>query len=227
MTGAPTATASIPARAIPARATPPRWVTRTTRLLAVAGLLSLLVGIVVVLRDASVPNATGGGVLGAPSFRVAYVDAPSTAYVWYEHGEAVGYSIELSNDGPLPITIEDVPIAGLQDDRRLLHPTEVLVAPEDAAGLTLDSAELAPFEPFRLGAGETRRVVVSGVFYNCAYYTERGMDLFVSQPVTWSVAGLATTTEVALTDQVAIRSTFIRECPGRVMDRGARTRTDG
>lgn len=203
---------------IAARDDLPGWRSRTVRLLAVAGVASILIGALVALHEASTPAAAGGSVVGAPSFSVDYVDAPTTEFVAYEHGSAVGYRIELSNDGPLPITVEDVPVAPMQEERRLLHPTEVLV--EGGSGL-------APFEPFRLGAGETRTVVVSGVFYNCEYYTERAMDLVVTQPVTWSVAGFATTTEVALSDQLAIRSTYIRECPGRVMDRGARTRTDG
>lgn len=204
------------------RADRPRWLRRLTVALAVAGVLSLLAGVAVVLRGASTPVATAGSVLGVPTFRVDYSDAPATVFAAYEHGESVGYTIELSNDGPLPITVEDVPITGQQAELHLLHPTEVRVVPR---GGTVESAE--PFEPFRLGTGETRTVIVSGVFYNCEYYTERAMDLLVSQPVTWSVAGVSSTTDVALTDQLAIRSTFIRECPARVMDRGARTRTGG
>lgn len=203
---------------IAARDDQPRWRARVVRILAAAGIVSILIAALVVLHDASTPVASGGGVVGVPSFSVEYVDAPGTEFVAYEHGSAVGYRIELSNDGPLPITVQDVPIGPMQEQRRLLHPTEVLLE---------DGADLAPFEPFRLGAGEARTVVVSGVFYNCEYYTERAMDLVVSQPVTWNVAGFTTTTEVPLTDQLAIRSTYIRECPGRVMDRGARTRTDG
>lgn len=216
---APRVPAREPARE-PATAVPHgrgRWRARLVRILAVAGLVSVAAGTAVALHDASTPVASGGGVVGAPSFTVEYVDAPATEYVAYDHGASAGYRIELSNDGPLPVTVEDVPIAPMQEELRLLHPTEVLVE---------EAGDLAPFAPFRLGAGETRTVVVSGVFHNCEYYTERAMDLVVTQPVTWSVAGVSTTTDVALTHQLAIRSTFIRECPGRVMDRGARTRTN-
>lgn len=227
MTGNPeTTTRTVDASAVPARPPRPRLRRRLTSGLAVAGALSVALGGALMLRDASVPIAAGDAVLGAPVFHVEYADAPSANLVAYEHGAAVGFSIELSNDGPLPITIEDVPIGPMQERKRLLNPTEVLMAPPGSTPTDLEG-DLVPFEPFRLGVGETRTVVVSGVFYNCVYYTERAMDLIASQPVTWSVAGLSRTTEVALADGIAVRSTFIRECPGRVMDRGARTRTGG
>lgn len=207
------------------RARRTRWSTLLVAALTVGGALSLLGGLAAVLVDASQPLAAGGGVLDAPAYRVAYSDAPSVSYVAYEHGAPVTYTIELSNDGPLPITVDDVPLAPLRDDQRLVRPTAVRIAPADAKEVDLEG--LAPFEPFRLWPGGSRIVVVTGEFANCAYFTERAIDLIVEQPVGWSVLGWSRTSTIALSDQLAIRSPFMRECPGRVMDRGALTRTGG
>ena len=179
------------------------------------------------LRDASVPGVSEVAIVSASTSALAveYADAPSVELVNYEHGEDVSYAIELRNDGLLPITVEDVPISGIVDDLRLIRPTQVLVAPDGTApgDATLDRS--GPFEPFRLARGASRTVVVTGTFDNCAYYTERAMDLIGSQPVAWSVAGWSATSEVELASQLAVRSPYLRLCPDRVMDRGARTRT--
>lgn len=200
-----------------------RWLTAMTVFLAGSGALSLILGSVSILVDGSVPTTTGGGILDAPAHRVEYSDAPSVSYVAYDHGEDASYSIELVNDGPLPVTVEAVPLDGLRHERRLFAPTAVFVAPEGASEVEPDA--VAPFEPFRLWPGDSRILVVAGEFANCAYFTERAIDLIVEQPVTWSVLGRSRTDMVALSDQLAIRSPFMRECPGRVMDRSARTRT--
>ncbi|MBW3561439.1 MAG: hypothetical protein KY437_02985 [Actinobacteria bacterium] len=178
-------------------------------------------------RDASVPGVGGVAVVSASTSALAveYADAPSVELVTYEHGEDVSYAIELRNDGPLPVTVEDVPISDMVGDLRLIRPTQVLVAPDGTALVDATVDQASPFEPFRLARGASRTVIVTGVFDNCVYYTERAMDLIGSQPVTWSVAGWSATTEVELSSQLVVRSPYLRVCPDRVMDRGARTRT--
>lgn len=205
-------------------------VRRGRRLVAVilltVGLVVTATGAVSVLRGASVPSVREVVIASetTAALEVDYADAPSFELVAYEHGSEVSYAIQLRNDGPLPVTVEDVPIAGLAEDLRLIRPTAVLVLPE--GGSPEDGLDAArPFERFRLARGATRTVVVTGVFDNCEYYTERAMDLVTSQPVTWSVAGWSTTTDLELSRQLAIRSPYLRVCPGRVMDRGARSRT--
>lgn len=195
--------------------------------LLVLGLVALAGGAASVARDASAPGVGEVAIVSASTSALAveYADAPSVELVNYEHGEDVSYAIELRNDGPLPVTVEDVPISGMVDDLRLIRPTQVLIAPDGTAPADATVDRSRPFEPFRLARGASRTVVVTGVFDNCVYYTERAMDLIGAQPVTWSVAGWSTTTDVALSSQLAVRSPYLRVCPNRVMDRGARTRT--
>lgn len=195
-------------------------------LLLTVGLVALAAGGAVVVRDAAVP-ATGEVAVvsdATEALAVEYVDAPPVQLVNYEHGATVSYAIELRNDGPVPVTVEDLPLGPMDADRRLVRPIGVRVLP-DGAHATDAAGGATPFEPFRLERGVSRTVIVDGVFDNCAYYTERAMDLIASQAVTWSIAGLSTTTDVDLSRQLAVRSPHIRHCPGRVMDRGARTRS--
>lgn len=178
------------------------------------------------LRDAAAPTVGDVAVVSASTstFTVDYTDAPSVELVTYHHGREIGYAVELHNDGPIPVTVEEVPVDGMLDGLRLIRPTDVLVAPVGAP--VDDPTEGArPFEPFRLEPGASRTVIVGGVFDNCVYYTERAMDVITSQAVTWSIAGSSATKDVELSRQLAVRSPHIRDCPGRVMDRGARTRT--
>lgn len=194
--------------------------------LLIVGVVAVVAGGAVALRDASVPAVGEVGIVSetTDALAVEYVDAPSVELVDYDHGQAVSYAIELRNDGPLPVTVEDVPVATMEADRRLIRPGRVLVAPEGTAAA--DAGEGArPFEPFRLERGAHRTVIVEGVFDNCRYYTERAMDVIVAQPVTWSVAGWSTTTDLSLSHRLAVRSPYLRVCPGRVMDRGATTRS--
>lgn len=190
------------------------------------GLVALVVGGATALRDASVPATGEVGIVSetTDALAIEYVDAPSIELVDYDHGATVSYAVELRNDGPVAVTVEDVPVATMEADRRLIRPSRVLLAPEGAAAT--DAAEGArPFEPFRLERGARRTVLVEGIFDNCTYYTERAMDVIVAQPVTWSVAGWSTTTDVSLSRRLAVRSPYLRVCPGRVMDRGATTRS--
>lgn len=200
---------------------------RVSLVLLILGLAALVGGATSVARDASVPDVGEVAIVSASTSALAveYADAPSVELVNYEHGDGVSYAIELRNDGPLPLTVEDVPISGMVDDLRLIRPTQVLVAPAGTAPADATVDRSRPFEPFRLARGVSRTVIVTGVFDNCVYYTERAMDLIGSQPVTWSVAGWSATTEVELSSQLAVRSPYLRVCPDRVMDRGARTRT--
>lgn len=195
-------------------------------LLLTLGLVALAAGAGVTVRETAVP-ATGEVTVvsdATGALPVEYVDAPSVELLDYDHGASVSYAIELRNDGPLPVTVEDVPLATMEADRRLIRPSRVLLAPEGTAA-TEAAAGARPFEPFRLERGARRTVIVEGVFDNCRYYTERAMDVIVAQPVTWSVAGWSTTTDLDLSRELAVRSPHIRHCPGRVMDRGARTRS--
>ncbi len=215
-----------PRSAIPVRA-PSRRRWRIGVVLSVTfGLVAVAIGGLSALRDAAVPTVGEVAVVSASTdrFAVDYSDAPSVEFVTYGHGQEVSYAVQLRNDGPIPVTVEDVPVAGMEDGLRLIRPTEVLVAPEGAP-VDDPTAGTRPFEPFRLDPGARRTVIVDGVFDNCVYYTERAMDVITSQAVTWRIAGWSTTTEVELPRQLAVRSPHIRDCPDRMMDRGARTRT--
>lgn len=216
-----------PRTPIPVRATARRrWLRPTVVVLVTFGLVAVAVGALSALRAASVPAVGDVAIVSTATdaLGVDYADAPSVSLVNYDHGREISYAVEVRNEGPLSVVVEEVPIAGVADERRLVRPTDVLLAPEDARGG--DAADGArPFEPFRLEPGAARTVIVNGVFDNCVYYTERAMELIASQAVTWSVAGLSTTTDVELSRRFAVRSPHMRNCPGRVMDRGARTRT--
>lgn len=200
-------------------------VTIVVVLLVTLGLVAVVAGALVGLRGLSAP-AVGEVAVAAEdtgTLGVDYADAPSVEFVIYQHGREIRYALELRNDGPVPITIEDVPVDHLVDDLRLIRPTAVLLAP-DRTGGTGSTDGARPFEPFRLDRGARRTVLVTGEFANCAYYTERAMDVIRSQPVTWSIAGWSRTDEVGLSRHVVVRSPHIRACPDRVMDRGAATR---
>lgn len=195
-------------------------------LLVTVGLVAVAAGGLVALRDLSVPVVGDVAVASddTGTLAVDYVDAPSVEFVVYQHGREIHYALELRNDGPVPITIEDVPVDHLVEDQRLIRPTAVLLGPDETDG-TGPTESARPFEPFRLDRGARRTVLVTGEFANCAYYTERAVDVIRSQPVTWSLAGWSRTDDLGLSRHVVVRSPHIRSCPDRVMDRGAATRT--
>lgn len=87
----------------------------------------------------------------------------------YEHGKTHTYAFTVQNTGPLPTTVLKVvpPRAGL------LHPEEVRTSPADNP-LSLDPDTAVPFEPFRLGVGEERGIVVMARFLRCDRYEGGG-----------------------------------------------------
>ena len=124
----------------------------------------------------------------------------------YQHGERSQISLELRNDGFLPLTVTalDLPPA--------VAPLLIL---EQVRGL-----------PLKLGSGERGTVTAQGVLGNCRYTHERQADLRDSLLLEVRVLGTISVREVLLDRPVLVRSPMIVGCPDRLLDRQANDRSD-
>ncbi|HET9516689.1 MAG TPA: hypothetical protein VFO77_03065 [Actinoplanes sp.] len=139
----------------------------------------------------------------------------------YEDGEYVSYAFTVRNAGPVGITVTGVDLPA-EAERRLLQPVAAGVATGDSA----DAAEMAPFEPFALAAGEEQRIIVQGRFDNCEYYTERAIEDVDGQTITFRVAGIPRTATVPFTRDLLVRSPTIKNCDERTLNRAEHRRTE-
>ena len=132
-----------------------------------------------------------------------------TDIVGYRHGAAVEIAVPVRNDGPLPVTVEDVSTgAGVLP---LLEVREV-------KGL-----------PLRLAPGGSGEVVLSAVLTNCAHYHERQVQnvdaLQLAVRPALPLAGERTVL-LPLERPLLVRSPMIVGCPDRTLDRNDDHRTD-
>lgn len=172
--------------------------------LALGGLLwSLLLWAptTVELSSGSTTFAGSADVVSLPDYGVR-----GTHVVDYRHGATVEITVPLRNDGPLPVTVEQV-VTGAG----VLPLLEV----RDVEGL-----------PLSLGAGESGEVVVRAVLGNCAYYHEREVQNVDGLRLEVSVLGRSTGRTVALDRPLLVHSPMIVGCPDRKLDRQANDRTD-
>lgn len=98
------------------------------------------------------------------------------------NGTEATFGTSIYNDGPLPITVSEVPMEPL--DLVGFTPTEVHVA---AAG---DDRRLEEFESFRLGPGEERLVQVVGELPACEDREEGGATTFTDLALRVRVLGI-------------------------------------
>lgn len=124
----------------------------------------------------------------------------------YQHDGRSALSLELGNDGRLPLTVTglDLPAAVAP----LLSLTEV-------RGL-----------PLHLAPGERGTVTATGVLGNCRYTHERQVELREELLLEVRVLGTTTVRAVPLDRPVLVHSPMIVGCPDRKLDRQADNRTE-
>lgn len=141
----------------------------------------------------------------------------------YEHNAYLSYAFTLRNTGPVGVTVTSVDLPD-ERARRMLHPVQTSVF-TSAAATPDDLADMAPLQPFALGPGEERRIVVQARFDNCEYYTERGTELTHGHDVTFRVAGVKRTAELQFNRPLIVRSPTILGCDDRTLDRSEHRRS--
>jgi len=129
-----------------------------------------------------------------------------THIVGYDHGARLTLQLPLRNTGPLPITV-----------------TEVATG---AGVLPLLTITASTGLPLQLGPGQQGRVVLEGTLGNCAYYSEREVQLVDGLHVTVDVLGRTTNRVVPLDRPLLIPSPMIVGCPDRKLDRQANIRSN-
>lgn len=144
--------------------------------------------------------------------------------VTYEHSAYLSYAFTLRNAGPVGVTVTSVDLPD-ERARHMLQPvqTSMLTSPEATPD---DLADMAPLEPFALGAGEERRIVVQARFDNCEYYTERALEITEAHDVTFRVSGVPRTARVELNRPLIVKSPTILGCSDRTLDRSEHRRSD-
>jgi hypothetical protein len=188
-----------------------------TRLLAVAGLGLVAVAGILMLARADFLEA-GDDMRALEGEAVAVPDfGPRGSFVLrYQDGEEAAVAFDVRNRGPLPVTVTEVGLPTAAGD----HMFQTVGVEVDAEG----TAE--PFRPFTLRPGEARTVVIRARFGSCAYYTERAVEIHEVHPFRMRVLGLPMSAEVTYPYRIVVRSPTIQNCPDRLMDRGARRRTE-
>jgi len=124
----------------------------------------------------------------------------------YQHDGRAELSLELHNDGLLPLTVTglDLPAA-----------VAPLLSLADVRGL-----------PLQLGPGERGTVTAAGVLGNCRYTHEREVEVREQLRLELRVLGTTTVREVPLDRPVLVHSPMIVGCPDRMLDRQANDRSD-
>lgn len=174
------------------------------------------IGLTVVLAAglvaAAAPEPAGGDLLAvADTDRAVNLQSygrHGSELLGYRHGQVISVRFELVNPGLAPTTLT------------------TLDAFPQRLGLLTTQAVLVDGRPLpaAIAAGERALVEVTGRFGNCAYYTERAVNVFGGAVVRWRSLGMERSGSVAYPDQVVVRSPTILDCPGRVLDRSAKQR---
>jgi hypothetical protein len=147
----------------------------------------------------------------APSAELAAYGERGAHVLGYVDGTHTTVTVVLSNLGPLPVTVHGA---------RLSEEPFTLVA---VVGASAGERAL----PVTIGRGESLALDLTVRFDHCDYYHERALEVLPSMLVDVSVLGRSGTTEVTLDRPILVRSPMIVDCPDRLLDRQARTRTGG
>lgn len=134
--------------------------------------------------------------------------AQGSLIVRYRHGDSTVVDVELVNRGLLPITVTGV------------EPFLTKLGLATADRITVDGRPL----PVTLHRGERAALSVHATFGNCEYFTERAIDPSTHARVTWTTLGVERSALIAYPRALLLRSPTIVDCPGRVLDRGAKQR---
>lgn len=139
----------------------------------------------------------------------------------YVDGDYVSYAFTVRNTGPVGVTVTGV---GLPEERerRLLQPVAAGVADAPSP----EAADMEPFAPFSLPAGQEQRIVIQARFDNCEYYTERAIEVVDGQAIDFRVAGVPRTATVPFERDLLVRSPVIKGCEERTLDRSEHRRTE-
>ena len=188
--------------------------------LLVLGLALVLAGVVQMARSYQPLTSDGvADVRGTRSADLPTFDGGAVA-LHYEDGEYVTYAFALRNTGPVAITVTDITLP--PQPLPLLHEVRVLLRPRGSDDASADPDGAAEFEPFTLGGGEQRTIVVQARMDGCEQVTERAMALFASHHVRTRTLGVSRSVEVPLGVEVLVRAPTIVDCPGRPLDRSHR-----
>ena len=182
-----------------------------TRRRTVAAILALLLLLGAPVTAILTARPGFAGLLHADSAEQANLPeygARGSLIVRYRHGDTTAMHVEVVNRGLLPITITRV------------EPFLTKLGLATAERITVGGAAL----PLTLSPGERARLDVRATFGNCEYFTERAIDPSTHARVTWTTLGVERTALIAYPQALLLRSPTIVDCPGRVLDRGAKQR---
>ena len=139
----------------------------------------------------------------------------------YTDGGYVTYAFTVRNTGPVGVTVTGLSLPD-ESERRMLQPVTAGLA----TGATAEATDMEPFEPFALGAGQERQIIVQARMDNCEYYTERAIETVDSQRITYRAVGIPRAATVSFEEPLLVRSPTIKRCPERTLDRSEHRRTE-
>lgn len=192
-------------------ATEPAGAPRTVRTRLVV--LGLVLAAAAMLGLAGLRAAAGSTSLGpvtpvfggsAPVVTLPDYGAEGMYVVGYEDGATAQLTLELRNDGLLPITITSVALGGGRAP--LLEVREI-------SGL-----------PLSIGPGGTGRLRVDAELANCEDHRQRSAQQYAGVEVGFSTFGVERTAVAAFDRPVMVYSPMIVACPDRPLDRDATER---
>ena len=203
-----TAVLDAPAEAAPAPRQPSR--VRTRALVALLGLGAVALLALAGFRAAQdslgfepVTPVFGGS---APAVTLPTYGMKGMYVIGYEHGETARISLPITNDGPLPVTVEGVDLGG---------GVAPLLVVRDVTGL-----------PLSLGPGEEGVVEVTAELANCRFFHEREVQNFASFTVDVSLLGQEQKRVVEYDRPIMVHSPMLVGCPDRKLNREANDRSD-
>lgn len=126
--------------------------------------------------------------------------------VGYEHGARTQVQLTLRNDGPLPMTVTSLELAG---------GVAPLLSLGEVTGL-----------PLALSPGERGELTGTAVLDNCRYTHERQVETHDGVRVGFRVLGRSAVRDVPFDRPLLVHSPMIVGCPDRKLDRQADNRVD-
>lgn len=185
-----------------------RWQARAWALVAYLAVLAVVAAIVLLglrYQPLSAANFASGS--------VAQSDAKMVR-VGYENGGTFSFGFLVVNDGPLPVKIQRIQIAGQSE---LLITVRLETAAKRYAGsLGEGDPSLDRFLPFTLAGGDRRWIVVRTRFGNCDRFAAGALETYTRFKVTYSLLGLTKQAWVPLPKDIGVDSPPDYACPTRV-----------